>query len=172
MRASSMTTWWVLVSSICISDYCFLYALDIIETPPTRTPNKLSSFNGVSNFVSEVQHVSSVECSPSGIALSVSKKETWNHDLLHLSRSFQTFISRSCKVWSKWSKNRNAGDWRYRSVNGDHVDWFCINNWRICNCCVASSLPGESVVESILKWDYLIGGDVRTIWHGYHISRS
>ena len=35
--------------------------------------------------------------------------------------------------------------WPYRLV--------CINPWRVCKCCVASSLPGNVVVESILKWD-------------------
>ena len=208
-------------ASLCISDDCFLcahVALNPIETPPNRTPNKLSSFKWASNFVCDVQHVSGVEWSPSGIVLSVSNKDIWNHDVfgwtpLSLSRSFQTIRRRICKVWSKWSKNINVGDWTYldlwklirksplqlhdkgkyllinclkrvvlaecygqvltvthRCVHGGHVDWFGINNWRVWNCCVTSSLPGKVVVESITNWDYLIGSNVSTIWHGYHTS--
>ena len=74
-------------ASRCISDDCFLcahVALDPIETPLNQTPNKLSSFKGTSNFVWEVQHVSCVEWSLCGTVLSVSNKEMWNHDLLHL----------------------------------------------------------------------------------------
>ena len=47
-----------------------------------------------------------------------------------------------------------------------------INNWRELNCCVANSLPGEVVVESVPNWDYLIGSNISTIGHGYRTSRS
>ena len=68
-------------------DDCFLcarFGVVPIETPPNRTPNKLYSFKEASNFVCKVHHVSGVEWSLSGIVLSVSNKEMWNHDLVRL----------------------------------------------------------------------------------------
>ena len=121
---------------------------------PLWNTSKLSSFKGPSNFVWEVQHVSGVEWSPSGTVLTLSNKEMWNWKFIRKSslqllgkgmwlliNCLKTVVLAKC-CWYILT-------FSHRWVHGGDVDWLCIKNWRMCNCCVASSLTGEVIVESM-----------------------